>query len=437
MAVVKLHKKVKSDNYGIVNIMYFGNGKKKQKSLNFKMGVDDFNTNFIKSLNQFTPSSNYNYKIINQLINDNIDLDVFTVLPISEVTTTSTLLNYFDNKIELLTNQNTISNYRTVRKHLESYLTTLSKDDIELQHIDLSFLISFKNHIISTRKCEGTTTLRYLTIIITVLTTANDDGLIKLNLHNLKKKLSINKIRYVKPLLSISDIKKMIACDSVYKHYKFVNIALLQLFGNGMRQSDVFLLRYSNFEQNYIEYNSQKTNKLLQIPYSTEVVDILFKIFNLELPNYKLVPKISNFQDRQKHQLKQVVLNDHILSKDNNDLLFGDLFKDDILCDYDTRQDMNEKQFRSMNYLTKKYNANLKAVKTDLELEITNITSHTFRHSYTNLMLDSGLGVYDISNSLGHSNIAITQSYIKSSFPIKRNIDNANRISNLIKRNKT
>jgi integrase len=431
MAKVILHKKIKTDLSGIVGIMYFGYGKKKQRSLSFKMLQSDFDTNFIKPLNQFMPSPNYDYTVINQLINDTINIDVFTIQPLDTPTATTTLLKYFDTKYDLVTNQNTKANYKTVRKHLSSYLIGLGVKDIELLDVNIDFLVGLKNYLRSNGR-EGSSVLRYFTILIAVLSSAFEDGLHTTNLYKVKKKLKISKIKYTKSLLTIPDIKKLLDCDNTYINYKYVNIALLQLFGNGMRQSDVFLLRFSSFHENSLVYISQKTKKILEVPYSDEVVDILFNLFSLIIPSYTPVPSISNFQERQKKDLKLQTLKHHIGLQEKNDLIFQELFKNNSLYDYDVRRDMTEKQFRTINYLTQQYNKKLKEIKTNLTLEISNITSHTFRHSYTNLMLDSGMDVYDISNSLGHSNVSVTQSYIKSDFPLKRQYDNATRITKLL-----
>lgn len=428
---VKLHRKVKTDLHGIINILYFGGGQKKQKSLGFKMTSFDFDKHFVESLNQFTPSNNFNHKIINKLINDNIDLDVFIVQQPITTNTTPTILEFYDSKVNLITNLNTKSNYITVRKHLYLFLKSIGNEEIFFRDLTFTLLIEFRNYLKNEGR-EGSTILRYFTILIAILNLSFEDNLHNLNIHTLKKKLNISKIKYAKPLLSISDIKKLLNCTNEYLHFNFVNIALLQLFGNGMRQSDIFLLRYSNFLDNSIVYISLKTKKELQIPYSSEVINILFNLFNLKVPTYKQFPKISNFQDIQLEKIKLETLKDFILVNNSSDLIFNNLFINNSLDNYDVRTDLNKKQFLTFNYLTQKYNKVLKIIKKDLELDLLHLTSHTFRHSYTNLMLESGLDVYDISKSLGHSSLTITQSYIKSSFSTNRQYDNAKRISDLI-----
>ena len=81
---------------------------------------------------------------------------------------------------------------------------------------------------------------------------------------------------------------------------------------------------------------------------------------------------------------------------------------------------MTEKQLKDYKSLSVRYNYYLKKIKTDLKLDIDNISSHTFRHSFTNFMIEEGLGVYEISQSLSHSGVVITQKYLTKNFDLKK-----------------
>ena len=51
----------------------------------------------------------------------------------------------------------------------------------------------------------------------------------------------------------------------------------------------------------------------------------------------------------------------------------------------------------------------------------TKLSSHVSRHSFTNLLLNmDNVNLYDISQSLGHKNITITQNYIQTGFNNKK-----------------
>lgn len=59
------------------------------------------------------------------------------------------------------------------------------------------------------------------------------------------------------------------------------------------------------------------------------------------------------------------------------------------------------------------YNQDLKMVKALCGLS-TNLTSHTARHTFSDLSRKLGISIYDISQSLNHSDLKTTQSYLKS-----------------------
>ena len=106
------------------------------------------------------------------------------------------------------------------------------------------------------------------------------------------------------------------------------------------------------------------------------------------------------------------------LGKDKNKFVFQFLNDEDFL-NVDHKNDfskLTEEQYVALNKRTIVYNRNLK----DLQ-ELVGITktlrSHLPRISYTNLMLNlDGVSIYDISESLGHSSIAITDEYLKTGF---------------------
>ena len=49
-----------------------------------------------------------------------------------------------------------------------------------------------------------------------------------------------------------------------------------------------------------------------------------------------------------------------------------------------------------------------------------NISSHSARYTFVNLLLEKNTNVYLISKALGHSNLSITEKYIKRNFGAER-----------------
>ena len=79
-------------------------------------------------------------------------------------------------------------------------------------------------------------------------------------------------------------------------------------------------------------------------------------------------------------------------------------------------KDLSEYQDKALNSSIIVYNRRLKKVQKECNIK-TNITSHMARHIYTNLLLKmDGVNLYDVSQSLGHANIKITEEYLSSGF---------------------
>lgn len=78
--------------------------------------------------------------------------------------------------------------------------------------------------------------------------------------------------------------------------------------------------------------------------------------------------------------------------------------------------EITEGQYRKLKHATIVYNRNLKKVQEACEIE-TNLSSHISRHTFTNLLLQmAGVNLYDVSLSLGHSNIKVTEHYLRTGF---------------------
>jgi len=78
--------------------------------------------------------------------------------------------------------------------------------------------------------------------------------------------------------------------------------------------------------------------------------------------------------------------------------------------------EISEMQYRKLKHATIVYNRNLKKVQEACRIE-TNLSSHISRHTFTNLLLQmEGVNLYDVSLSLGHSNIKVTEHYLRTGF---------------------
>ena len=108
-----------------------------------------------------------------------------------------------------------------------------------------------------------------------------------------------------------------------------------------------------------------------------------------------------------------------LLSKD---IRYSNNFVFPILRDSDFPEVTKDQQFRTLNNEKYRlfangrsyYNQNLKYVGN--QCNITNLKSHTSRHSYASIMIQEfeGVNLYDLKTSLGHKHISTTEKYIQT-----------------------
>jgi integrase len=154
---------------------------------------------------------------------------------------------------------------------------------------------------------------------------------------------------------------------------------------------------------------------------------VLYKGYDIEVTDLR----IKNYIDLRENLISQIE-NEFILQvskaikkekeKRGTDFIFpvlsNELFK--TIPKENDFSKISIEQYNSIKHHTIVYNRKLKKMQQLCEIE-TNITSHVSRHSYTNLLLRlDNVNLYDISQSLGHSSIKITENYLRNGFNIEK-----------------
>lgn len=434
---VILKKNKPSDSVGTLQIQYFnGKGVKKQISLSIKISEEHYKKYYDDEFKQFRKNNLFDYKSYNSIIllkSNNIN----ETLSKPNENLFIEFLKMRENKIN---NLNSRSGLTTTRKHLTSFIEEKGFSDIDVNKIDLDFLMEFKIYL-SKRNITGSTMLYYFILIKGELNYLSSEGKYNINLKYLFKKLNLKKINKQKNTLSNEDIKKLLSVSKEYKYYNYVLIGLLQLFCLGLRQSDIFLITYGDFKNDGITITTKKNKKQLKIPYENEqLLKILCNLFGIVMKDKIIFEgKIQKRTGRiDFHQSSTPVSKWDVLdkktditntwndilnfvkSKPKKELIFKDIINIPELDSYSKNIEMNSIQLQKWKSFCVKYNYRLKMIKKDLKLEIDNLSSHTFRYTFTKLMLDGGIGLHEISQVLSHSNISITENYINRNFDVKK-----------------
>jgi integrase len=99
-----------------------------------------------------------------------------------------------------------------------------------------------------------------------------------------------------------------------------------------------------------------------------------------------------------------------------NDFLFKDLLNE-YFSNNSNKIDIEQKAWRGSQISVQGYNQKLKIMSKLYDLSVNdNISSHSSRYTFVNLLLEKNTNIYLISKALGHSNLSITEKYIKRNF---------------------
>lgn len=431
---VILQKKTSTDRFGYLTIVYFnGNGLRKKVSLGEKITEDNFNKFFDREFNLFKKTTLIDYKLFNEKINEKIN--DFSIFNTNSKKTTQSFLTYFRDYLELIPNPQTKNSYSVGLKKLEEFKTYKKYNDILFSQIDNTFVIELKNYFLS--KLSPNTTKQYLIIIKTILNLSKRDGLYS-ERFNYFSKLNIPSTYSNKKILSENDILTLLEMtyytkESDYKeknkYFDTRNMLLFSMLCSGLRVSDLFLIRNKDFKSDHIEVITKKTSLSMKIPYNDKLIGLLLDIYNLydrTLPlgtGFYGVP-MNDIEVRKTknktYNLKYLL--EHIKTLPEKDFLFKDFMSlEPSLQKYNKLKEMTPEQNSSINRLRGIYNYWLKQMIKHYDFDIEEISSHTGRYSWTNLLLNiEGINLVDIKRSLGHKRLSTTENYIEKNFGLEK-----------------
>lgn len=515
-------KQHKGDEVGTITVRTIENNITKKKSLGINIKEFEWENYFNPNTQRFRENKKFpQYEILNNTIEKFLEtLDRFdnnlSALPNEK----KSFLKYWNDTLGDFDNHGSIIKHKTIIKKLQKYLVSIKRNDLLFKDITPQFLRQFRNYLKTVRDpklLQENTVNHYLKVMKSIINqsmvdnfyTYSQNPFSSLKFHNDKVKKNVLNEKELGQLLNtkIEDEKLN----------KMRDLFLFCVFSNGMRVSDVLLLRWNNFIDGRLEYKMFKTNNQISIPVNINMALILSKILGLNERYYSLLEKYStpfrneftislipfesitipqldkiirindcsekgkheSFNDKrntlkfisrpkkmmgeiinykgykvniQNEDLKRVIdTRENLLSEINMLFLKYVLskmkrIKKDVMSEfvfpllpnslYSNVREKNDfttlslEQYNSIKHHTIVYNRNLKKVQKLCDIE-TNISSHVSRHTFTNLLLRmDNVNLYDISQSLGHSSIKITENYLTSGFNIEK-IDYLNKsISN-------
>ncbi|MCT4644786.1 MAG: site-specific integrase [Carboxylicivirga sp.] len=262
-------------------------------------------------------------------------------------------------------------------KAIEDYLKFLKRKKLTFSSITPDWLQSFEEWMIANKK-SNTTAGIYLRNLRTILNQAIEDGLLpRENYPFSKNKYQIPSARNTKKALAISDIKKFIDyTPKTDAEERAKDLWLFSYLCNGVNIKDMARLKYKNLDFKRISFVRAKTERSTKANQKPIVV--------IRIPEInEIIKKWGN---------KNTSPEDYVFP---------------ILSEQDTP----EQEYAKIQQATKTINKYTKRIGKELGFELT-LTTYTARHSFATVLKRSGAPVVFISESLGHSSLKTTESYL-------------------------
>ncbi len=462
-----LRLKAKTDKEGIVNIRVIEGRSVKHVSLKIRIPVKFWNDN----ANEVRKSKELDYETINSKIKEKLkELEAYegqeSYNP--NQNNKASYLSYFENEyLPRKANTGTRIKYEMILKKLKAFRDDIKKKDILFSEIDTKLIHELNKFIL--KRCATNTANHYLKLIKQVLDKAIAENYYTYLRHPFSSFDFQNK-KVKKSALEKEEIQKLLKChiDESDLLYDTRNKFLTQLFLQGMRVSDLQLLRWNMIKGDNIEYKMLKTGTDMTVYINELVWHILIHQFkklaakqNILLRSIqKIENELAQLENEAKNQLKakgynsgyHIIISDKIKDSAMNKMIpvepiyeqikvvklqlvstykesilyiasqkqYKDMFVFDFLQDEDfsniKKNDFSKltpEQYKTLKNKSIVYNRHLKDLQVKVGIE-TVLKSHLSRHSYAYLLLNNNVDVYSIGQSLGHTGgLQVTEKYLK------------------------
>lgn len=477
-----LKKRNSSDNYGIINLRITINRKSEYHSLKINLKEKLWNDN----KKEVRKTDEVDYVNINEKINDEIEklksqqkINQPELLGKKNVS----FIQYFRNYLEILTSLNklgTYKKYNTTLQHLLEFLKKEGKKDLLFSDINFSLIEEFDKYL-QRLHLKSNTRNGYLKCCQKLFNLSIKEKVFR-TYDNPFLDFNFRRDPVEKRRLSIGQVQNLISNEVEFGSLTYETRVkfLIQIYGQGLRVSDTFTIRFKNIDFdswnsriNFFQFKTKKRHSIqLYLDLLSHIFyfvskDLYYEMFNTRLYSFIWKGKKQEYTFVNLEEESRKIRTKSIKEKTDDWIQFGEkvyeikgaIYEEQlkIIKKYSYSNPnkfiipwLNESLFKKVEFndntiLTKQqynhlqsritvYNRNLKRLE---QLTGTNIriTSHTPRHTYTNLMLTNNTDVYSISKSLGHSNLSITENYLNDFERVKVDSDNSEvfRMMNLTK----
>ncbi|MCH8331736.1 MAG: site-specific integrase [Bacteroidetes bacterium] len=284
----------------------------------------------------------------------------------------NTLQSYGQNLVDRFIKAKRIGNADTYTCMLNSIGAYRNDQDIDLSKITIKFLNDYEADCLQ-RGLKVNTISIYLRTLRALMNKAIDEGHLS-STHYPFRKFSIKTERTEKRAISKPELRVLLNVelkpDSNMWHSR--NYFGFMFYMRGMNFIDLAYLKWENIQNNRIVYRRLKTGKVynIKIPFEAQLVLDLYNEGN---------------------------------SKDNNRFVFPIIpaeVQGDVI--------LERTRFRNRR---KYFNKDLKEIAHLCKIDV-NLTSYVTRHTWATLAKYAGVSTAIIGESLGHSDVKVTEGYL-------------------------
>lgn len=375
-------KPVKGSNVHTLLLRITVNRRHARLGLIYSISPSHFNPN--GKLGKYVRSScpehaNINKYIVNKIIQakdivtslEN-DKKLITAQIIKEKMTESKTHDFFkfvDGYVDELKKNGNVGTYKKYSAVVQSIKDFTESDSLLFEEIDITFLNRYEAHLKKDGKMQ-TTVAGYLSKLRSLFKKAIDAGQFEFS-DSPFISFRIKQGRPSKDRLSEEEIIKLEEVElengSLLDNVR--NAFLFSFYNAGIRISDILLMTWDNIKDDRLVYTMYKTNKAHSLKLKKKPLEILEKY------------------------------------KGNDDSYIFPFFSDRF--DYSDPMFMHN-QIGAKTALINKYLKEI-AKKAGVNKKV---TTHTARHSFADIARQKTDNIYNLSKTLGHSSIKITEAYL-------------------------
>lgn len=284
----------------------------------------------------------------------------------------TTVYEHFQEIIERMKLSNRLGNAKSYRDTCNSFFQFHSDKDLTFKGLNVTKLESYEAYLRSRNNQDSGIAFK-MRSLRAVYNSAIRNGIVSQDFYPFDKyKISKLKGKGIKRALTREEVKKIIDVNLSERPdlLDAKNYFVFSYFARGINWIDLLKLKKENLQEDYIVYVRSKTKGRFIV---------------------KILPPVKEILDYYLNQNR------------SSEYIFPILLKDDL-----TPLQIENRKHKTL----KKFNKDLKELAKVAKVA-KNVTSYVIRHSYATNLKHLGVSTDKISQSMGHTNVEVTNSYLK------------------------